>query len=304
MARRKQFAAPPISTYEPSPWDWVAAQVADYEASGGRVAGAFAGKPVVILTTLGRRSGKERKSPLMRYTDGERYAVVAGNVGAPTHPEWYLNVLANPAVMLQDGDDVRQFVARVAEGDERAEWWTKAVAEVPDVTNYQANTERQFPIVILEPVPAPAGAAPEYEPSPWEVVADQVERYEATGGREGGEVEGVPVVILTTVGRKSGKARKSPLMRVTDGQRYVAIASFGGLPQHPAWYLNLLERPDVTLQDGDEVKRYRGRVVQGEEERAWLARAIAVWPDYAVYPTKTDRHIPVVLLEPVEQQAV
>jgi deazaflavin-dependent oxidoreductase (nitroreductase family) len=155
------------------------------------------------------------------------------------------------------------------------------------------------PIVILEPLDTAPDETPAYEPSAWDVVADQVERYEATGGREGGDVEGVPVVILTTVGRKSGKLRKSPLMRVTDGERYVAIASVGGMPTHPAWYLNLLARPEVTLQDGDQVRRYNAHVAQGDEEQEWLARAIDVWPDYAVYPAKTDRHIPVVVLEPL-----
>jgi deazaflavin-dependent oxidoreductase (nitroreductase family) len=142
----------------------------------------------------------------------------------------------------------------------------------------------------------------DYEPSPWDVVADQVARYEASGGRDGGTLEGAPVVILTTVGRRSGKLRKAPLMRVTDGHSYAAIGSVGGDDKHPAWYLNLLAEPDVMLQDGDEVKRYRGRVVEAADEQQWLTRAIAAWPDYAVYPTRTDRHIPVVVLDPIDEE--
>lgn len=280
------------ATYAPSPWDWVAEQVATYEATDGQEAGDFGGKPVVILTTVGRQTGQLRKSPLMRYADGDTYAVVAGNVGAPTHPEWYLNLLAHPEVTLQDGDHVKRLVGRVAEGEEREAWWARATAEVPDLVNYQALTDRTFPVVVLEP-------PVDYEPSPWDFVAEQVERYEATGGREGGEMEGVPVVILTTVGRKTGKLRKSPIMRVREGDRYVVIASMGGAPTHPAWYFNFLANPEVTLQDGDVVRRYRGRVAEGEERAEWWATAAAVWPDYAVYPTRTDREIPLIILDPL-----
>jgi deazaflavin-dependent oxidoreductase (nitroreductase family) len=149
------------------------------------------------------------------------------------------------------------------------------------------------------PAVAAAGAA-EYEPSPWDFVAEQVEQYESSGGRVGGELEGVPVVILTTVGRRSGKARKSPLMRVTDGERYAVIASKGGAPDHPLWYLNLLAEPEVTLQDGDAVRRYRSRVAEGDERSEWWGKAVDVWPDYAEYPKRTDRKIPLVVLDPVD----
>ena len=291
----------PARRYEPSPWDWVAEQVERYEATGGQEGGDFAGAPVVILTTVGRTTGKLRKTPLMRYTDGTSYAAVAGNVGLPDDPEWYLNILAHPEVTLQDGDSVRRYVGRVSEGDERTAWWEKATADFPDLAGIQANTERQFPVVILEPAEPAEPEEPEYEPSPWDMVAEQVAQYEATGGREAGDIEGVPVVILTTVGRKTGKLRKSPVMRVTDGERYVAIGSVGGHDQHPAWYLNLLAHPEVTLQDGDDVQQYTSRVAEGPEEQRWLAKAIEVWPDYAVYPTKTDRHIPVVILEPLDR---
>jgi F420H(2)-dependent quinone reductase len=138
----------------------------------------------------------------------------------------------------------------------------------------------------------------EYEPSPSEFVAQQVAQYEATGGKEGAVLQGKPTVILTTTGRKSGKLRKTPLMRVEDGGRYVVVASLGGAPKHPVWYLNLLEHPDVTLQDGGQVFDLRARVATPEEKAAWWPRAVEAWPDYANYQAKTERDIPVVILEP------
>jgi deazaflavin-dependent oxidoreductase (nitroreductase family) len=137
----------------------------------------------------------------------------------------------------------------------------------------------------------------EYEPSPWDWVAEQVQQYEATGGREGGTLEGKPCIILTTRGRKTGRLRKSALMRVEHDGTYAVVASLGGAPQHPVWYLNLVADPEVTLQDGDEVSDRRARVVTGDEKREWWARATEVWPAYDEYQTRTDREIPVVVLE-------
>jgi F420H(2)-dependent quinone reductase len=140
----------------------------------------------------------------------------------------------------------------------------------------------------------------DYEPSPWEWVSEQVSLYEATAGREGATLEGQPCVILTTRGRKSGQLRKSALMRVEHDGRYVVVASLGGAPKHPVWYLNLVADPRVTLQDGDQVMDLRARTATAEEKRAWWPRATAVWPAYDEYESKTDRDIPVVILEPVE----
>jgi deazaflavin-dependent oxidoreductase (nitroreductase family) len=140
--------------------------------------------------------------------------------------------------------------------------------------------------------------AGEYRPSPWDWVADQVQAYEATGGREGGTLEGKPVVVLTTHGRRTGAVRKSALMRVEHDGSYVVVASMGGAPTHPVWYLNLLADPRVTLQDGDSVLELRARTATPEERTEWWPRATAAWPAYDEYQTKTDREIPVVVLEP------
>ena len=140
----------------------------------------------------------------------------------------------------------------------------------------------------------------EYEPSPEQWVRDQVERYEGSGGTEAITMRGVPVVVVTSLGAKSGKIRKNPLMRVEHDGRYALVASKGGAPKHPTWYFNLVAHPTVEVQDGPDRRDYTVRVLEGEERAAWWKRAVAVWPDYADYQTKTDREIPVLLLERVE----
>ena len=139
----------------------------------------------------------------------------------------------------------------------------------------------------------------EYEPSPWEPVADQVRQYEQSGGTEGTTLEGQPCVILTTRGRRTGRLRKTPLMRVEHEGSYAVVASLGGAPKHPVWYFNLLAHPDeVTVQDGPDVREVRAREVTGDEKARWWARAVEVWPAYDDYQAGTDREIPVVVLEP------
>ena len=138
-----------------------------------------------------------------------------------------------------------------------------------------------------------------YVPSAWPPIAEQVALYEATDGNEGDTLEGKPVVILTTRGRKSGDVRKTPLMRVEYDGRYVVVASMGGAPHHPVWYLNLLADPHVTLQDGVEVSDLRARTALPEERALWWPRAVAAWPPYEEYQRNTEREIPVVILEPL-----
>jgi F420H(2)-dependent quinone reductase len=136
----------------------------------------------------------------------------------------------------------------------------------------------------------------DYEPSPAQWARDQVELYERTGGAEGGDMRGKPVIILTYIGAKSGKVRKTPLMRVEHDGQYAVVASRGGAPNNPVWYSNLVANPHVELQDGAEKKDYLAREVSGDERDLWWDRAVVAWPDYANYQTKTDRVIPVFVL--------
>ncbi|GHE13884.1 nitroreductase family deazaflavin-dependent oxidoreductase [Klenkia taihuensis] len=141
----------------------------------------------------------------------------------------------------------------------------------------------------------------EYEPSPEKWVRDQVEAYERSGGREANTLPNrpEPVVIFTTRGAKSGKVRKNPLMKVEHDGVYAMVASQGGAPKHPTWYFNLKAHPDeVTVQDGPEPWDGVAREIHGEEKAVWWERAVAAFPDYADYQEKTDREIPVVLVEP------
>ena len=136
----------------------------------------------------------------------------------------------------------------------------------------------------------------EYAPSAWDWVRQQVETYERTGGREANTLRdtGLPIIIVTTRGNKSGKVRKLALMRVEHDGEYALVASLGGAPKHPVWYYNLKGNPDeVIIQDGPEPFEARVREVSGEERAAWWERAVAAYPPYAEYQEKTDREIPV-----------
>ncbi|WAP59916.1 nitroreductase family deazaflavin-dependent oxidoreductase [Streptomyces sp. S465] len=138
----------------------------------------------------------------------------------------------------------------------------------------------------------------EYEPSPEKFVRDQVELIESSGGTEGTTLRGRPVVVLTTRGAKSGKLRKTPLMRVEHHGTYAVVASLGGSPKHPVWYYNVRADPRVELRDGPVRQDMTAREVTGEERALWWERAVEAYPDYAEYQTKTDRRIPVFVLEP------
>lgn len=138
--------------YEPSTQQSVADQVAQYEGSGGTRGATMRGMQVIILTSKGARTGKIRKTPLMKVEHEGRYAVVASLGGAPKHPVWYYNVVANPLVELQDGPVRRDMIAREVSGEEKAVWWERAVTAFPDYADYQKKTEREIPLFVVEPV--------------------------------------------------------------------------------------------------------------------------------------------------------
>jgi deazaflavin-dependent oxidoreductase (nitroreductase family) len=139
----------------------------------------------------------------------------------------------------------------------------------------------------------------EYAPSTAGWARKQAERYEATNGEEAGDLRGRPVIVLTSVGAKTAKLRKTALMRVEHDDVYAVVASLGGAPKHPVWYYNLKANPHVELQDGQMKRDYVAREVIGDEKAVWWGRAVETWPDYAKYQTRTKRQIPVFVLEPV-----
>ena len=139
----------------------------------------------------------------------------------------------------------------------------------------------------------------EYEPSTAGWARKQAERYEATNGQEAADLRGRPIIVLTSVGAKTGKLRKTPLMRVEHDGVYAVVASLGGAPKNPVWYYNLKKNPHVELQDGPTKRDYTAREVTGDDKALWWERAVKAWPDYARYQTKTKRQIPVFVLEPI-----
>jgi deazaflavin-dependent oxidoreductase (nitroreductase family) len=143
----------------------------------------------------------------------------------------------------------------------------------------------------------------EYEPSPSGWAREQADAIVGSGGTEGLTLRGVPVVLLTTRGRKTGKLRRTPLMRVEHDGEYAVVASLGGAPKHPVWYWNIVAEPHVELQDGPAAGDYLAREVFGEEKARWWRRANEVWPDYDGYQRKTDRQIPVFVLTPASGSA-
>jgi F420H(2)-dependent quinone reductase len=139
-------------TYAPSKSAWARRQAELYEATNGELGGELRGMPVIVVTSVGAKTGKLRKTALMRVEHDGTYAVVASLGGAARNPVWYNNLKANPHVMLQDGPSRRDYTAREVTGDEKVTWWKRAVAAYPDYANYQAKTKRQIPVFVLEPM--------------------------------------------------------------------------------------------------------------------------------------------------------
>lgn len=143
---------PLTGNYEPSTLDWAREQAELFEGSGGTKGAALRGMPIVLLTSVGAQSGKLRKTPLMRVEHDGEYAVVASLGGAPKHPVWYYNLKKHPHVELQDGPVRKDYLAREVTGDEKAVWWTRAVAAYPDYADYQEKTTREIPVFVLTPM--------------------------------------------------------------------------------------------------------------------------------------------------------
>ena len=140
----------------------------------------------------------------------------------------------------------------------------------------------------------------DYAPSTASWARRQAEQYEASNGADAGDLRGRPIIVLTSVGAKTGRLRKTALMRVEHEGSYAVVASLGGAPRHPVWYYNLKAHPHVELQDGPMKRDYQAREATGDEKALWWERAVETWPDYARYQAKTTRQIPVFVLEPVD----
>jgi F420H(2)-dependent quinone reductase len=142
----------------------------------------------------------------------------------------------------------------------------------------------------------------EYAPSVSDRARTQAEQFEQSGGTKANTLRGMPIILLTTIGAKSGNLRKTPLMRVEHEGEYAVVASLGGAPKHPVWYYNIVKHPHVELQDETTRRDYMAREVTGEEKAVWWKRAVEAFPPYADYQEKTDREIPVFVLTPMDNQ--
>jgi deazaflavin-dependent oxidoreductase (nitroreductase family) len=140
----------------------------------------------------------------------------------------------------------------------------------------------------------------EYAPSTAAWARKQAETYEQTNGEKAADLRGRPIIVLTSIGAKTGKLRKTPLMRVEHDGVYAVVGSKGGAPTHPVWVYNLRKNPHVELQDGPTKRDYTARETSGDEKAVWWKRAVATWPDYATYQTRTERQIPLFVLEPID----
>jgi deazaflavin-dependent oxidoreductase (nitroreductase family) len=140
----------------------------------------------------------------------------------------------------------------------------------------------------------------DYVPSATQWVREQVELYEGSGGTEGTDVRGMPIILMTYQGRRTGHRYKTPVMRVEHDGVYAAVASIGGRPRNPGWYHNLLAHPSVVVRDRTVVRNMVAREADGEERETWWRRAVEAFPNYAELQAKTTRRIPVLLLEPVD----
>ncbi|MBF4461550.1 MULTISPECIES: nitroreductase family deazaflavin-dependent oxidoreductase [unclassified Rathayibacter] len=145
---------PLTGTYEPSTNAWAREQAETYQATDGREANTLQGRPIIVLTSVGAKSGNLRINPLMRIEHGGSYAILASNGGSLKNPTWYNNVVKHPHVELQDGADKSDFYAHLAEGEERAQWWKQAVKTWPDFDKYVIGLEREIPVFVLTPLPA------------------------------------------------------------------------------------------------------------------------------------------------------
>lgn len=142
-------------------------------------------------------------------------------------------------------------------------------------------------------------STPAYEHSALDWVREHVEQVMHAGTTDGVTMQGLPTVLITYRGAKTGRTRKTPVMRVEHDGRYAAVASKGGEPTDPQWYVSIVAAPVVELQDGTVTARYRAREVFGAEKAIWWRRAVDAFPDYAAYQRRTEREIPVLVLEPV-----
>ncbi len=263
--------------------------IADFRAHGGAVSGQHAGVPLLLLTT-GARSGRTHTTALTYSRDGSRLVVIATKQGSPTHPDWYHNIVANPNVTVEVGDQTYRAVAHIAEGAERQRLLDHMIEQRPNAVEFQQRSTRELPVIVLERV---LDNMTDYQAFNRDFIAE----FRANLGKVGGMFEDLPVLLLTTTGAKSGKPRIAPVLYGTDQDRLVIVASKGGSPTNPDWYHNIVANPSVSIEVGMESFPARATVAEGPERRRLFDQLLSVIPKLAETQESTTRQIPIVVLE-------
>lgn len=264
--------------------------IEEFRANNGKVGGTFAGAPLLLLTTTGAKTGQRHTTPVTHTRDFSRYVVIAAKQGAPSNPDWFHNLVANPEVTVEVGDETFRAIARVAEGEERRRLFDQMAAARPNFIEYQSRTSRQLPVVVLERVLDRSTDFNAYNRS-------LIEEFHARGGKVGGIFEGLPLLLLTTTGAKSGQPRLAPVLYGRDNGRLLIVASKGGSPTHPDWYRNLIANPKATIDLGSESFPVHASIAEGPDRQRLFDLLVGVIPKLAETQASTTRQLPIVVLE-------
>ena len=266
--------------------------VEEFRTHGRAVSGRFSDVPLLLLSTTGAKTGQLHTTPLTYSRDFSRLVIIAAKQGSPTNPDWYRNITANPIVTVEVGGERFQAVARVTEGAERQHLFDQMASERPnlELVKFQSRTARQPPVIVLERV---LDKTTDYNA----FNRNLIEEFHARGGKVGGMFEGLPLLLLTTTGAKSGQPRITPLVYGTDRDRLVVAASKGGSPTNPDWYHNIAANPEVTIEVDTETFPARAMVAPGPERQRLFDRLVDVTPQLAETQRSTSREIPIIVLE-------
>ena len=284
---------------DPTEAEWNSTLIADLRANDGTVTmGRLAGSSLVVLTTVGARTGEPRLSPLGFSRDGERYVVVGSNSGRDEDPAWVRNVAVNPIVTVEIGGRTHRARATVQDGAERRRLLDGHIRKIPILAQYESMTSRPLPVVTLEVLPdEPEAGTSESAPGAdtWEemLIAD----IRAHGGRPStGPLAGHPLLFMLSTGAKSGKPRRAILTYSRDGDDYIVAGPAGGSPTDPAWVGNLRANPNVTVEVAGETYPAVATIYDGvERERLWNHH-VEELPWFAPYVEQAGRDIPMIRL--------
>lgn len=281
----------PIDTTERT---WNANMAAELRKNDGKITtGPLAGSDLLLLGTVGARSGEQRISPLGYSRDGDRYVVVGSNSGRDWNPAWIRNLEATPEVTVEVGGESMKARATIETGAERRRLLDAHIAKIPIFAQYETKTDRPLPVVTLTPV-AESKAKPSADSWEEALIAD----LRANGGRPSeGPLAGHPLMLAISTGARSGKARRAILTYSRDGEDFIVAGTKGGAPTNPAWVANMAATPEVTLEVDNETFSATATVytVGAERDRLWAQHA-ADLPWFVDYPQQSGRVIPMVRL--------